>query len=66
MNCSVVFYSYSQVGFSSGAGDFYVVENSGHHGIINITYGSNIDKPGKYIFRIDGETIDDLKCAASG
>lgn len=66
--CVIESYCYVfQVGFHSGTdGQYYLLDHSGTDAIINITLGSNVDVAGKYIFRIDGETIDDLHCAASG
>ena len=49
---------YLQVGYSSGInGTFYTVAGSRTDDIVNIDEKSNIDKPGRWLFRVENESI---------
>ncbi|XP_078337855.1 protein mesh-like isoform X2 [Crassostrea virginica] len=57
----------AQVGFNAGDGKvFYVVNASRTPDIINITYMSNINIPGKFAFRIDSAQIGNGGCSSTG
>ena len=54
---------YLQVGFHSGRnGSVYNIDVSGTDAVINVSRTSNVNFPGRWVFRIDGPSIDDLGC----
>ncbi|XP_071153471.1 protein mesh-like [Mytilus edulis] len=57
----------AQVGFDAGDGlNFYAIEASRTTNIINVTQMSNIDVPGKFIFRVDSTSIKKGGCNVEG
>ncbi|KAK3766711.1 hypothetical protein RRG08_046008 [Elysia crispata] len=51
----------AQAGFNAGdMKNFYEIEGSREAAIINLTQTSNVEIPGKWIFRVDSEEIEDL------
>ncbi|CAC5408993.1 unnamed protein product [Mytilus coruscus] len=57
----------AQVGFDAGDGlNFYAIEASRKASVINVTRMSNIDHPGKFIFRVDTTQITNGGCNVEG
>ncbi|CAC5420802.1 Sushi, nidogen and EGF-like domain-containing protein 1,Alpha-tectorin [Mytilus coruscus] len=57
----------AQVGFDAGDGfNFYAIEASRTASVINVTRMSNIDNPGKFIFRVDTTKITNGGCNVEG
>ncbi|XP_076071661.1 protein mesh-like [Mytilus galloprovincialis] len=57
----------AQVGFDAGDGfNFYAIEASRTASVINVTSMSNIDHPGKFIFRVDTTQITNGGCNVEG
>ncbi|XP_052091067.1 protein mesh-like isoform X1 [Mytilus californianus] len=57
----------AQVGFDAGDGiNYFAVNASRTADIINIPRMSNVDIPGKYIFRVDSTTIEQGGCNVNG
>ncbi|XP_052077977.1 uncharacterized protein LOC127715900 [Mytilus californianus] len=57
----------AQVGFDAGDGfNFYAIEASRKASVINVTRMSNIDHPGKFIFRVDTTKITNGGCNVEG
>ncbi|XP_071123955.1 protein mesh-like [Mytilus edulis] len=57
----------AQVGFDAGDGfNFYAIEASRTASVINVTSMSNIDQPGKFIFRVDTTQITNGGCNVEG
>ncbi|CAG2243523.1 unnamed protein product [Mytilus edulis] len=57
----------AQVGFDAGDGlNFYAIDASRTSNIINVTKMSNIDFPGKFIFRVDSTLIKKGGCNVGG
>ncbi|CAG2210018.1 unnamed protein product [Mytilus edulis] len=57
----------AQVGFDAGDGlNYYAIEASRTSNIINVTQMSNIDFPGKFIFRVDSTLIKKGGCNVEG
>ena len=40
----------------------YTIAASGTDDVVNVDQTSNVNIPGKWVFRVDGATIDDLGC----
>lgn len=56
-----------QVGFDAGDGlNFYAIEASRTASVINVTKMSNINHPGKFIFRVDTTQITNGGCNVEG
>ena len=54
---------YIQVGFNAGDGrNFYSVPNSQTDAILQINGTTNVRKPGRWMFRIDGKEIEAAGC----
>eukprot|EP00057_Strongylocentrotus_purpuratus_P021273 XP_011675747.1 PREDICTED: sushi, nidogen and EGF-like domain-containing protein 1 [Strongylocentrotus purpuratus] len=57
----------AQVGFNAGDGvTFYSVPGSRTAAVVNIETTSNIDVPGRWVFRTDNSNIEGLECTTSG
>ena len=55
-----------QVGFHSGNNEsVYNLDVSGTDAVIDVKSTSNVNKPGVWVFKISGPTIDDLGCFSS-
>lgn len=55
-----------QAGFNAGDGvNFYEIEGARTESVINLTRKSNVDIPGKFIFRTDAPEIEGF-CSAAG
>lgn len=53
----------SQVGFNAGDGvNFFAVEGSRTQRVINVTRLSNVDIPGRWMFRVDNAQIESAGC----
>lgn len=53
----------AQAGFN--AGDlihYYSIEGAQTAAVINLTLTSNVDIPGKWVFQVDGDSVQDNKC----
>ena len=50
--------AHAQAGFNSGDGRELTIDGSLTEAIVNIDRTSNIDVPGKYLFRVDDATIE--------
>lgn len=47
------------IGFNDGYGNYYATPNSQTDSIIDIADGSNVNRVGRYIYKLDGEAIVD-------
>ena len=58
---------FCQAGFNAGDGiRYFNIPNSRTPAIIDITSTSNYQKPGFWIFQVDGETVKDQGCSWKG
>ena len=49
--------SFAVAGFSDGINSSYLLPGSGGEGVANLSLTSNIESPGVWLFRTDGESI---------
>ena len=52
----------AQVGFNGGDGVHYFVRPETQNDVLELDDNSNVCVPGKYVFRIDGETVQPGRC----
>ncbi|KAJ8300970.1 hypothetical protein KUTeg_022489 [Tegillarca granosa] len=53
----------AQAGFNAGDGEnYYSIEGAQTAAVVNFTITSNVGVPGKWVFRVDGKSVEDVKC----
>lgn len=56
-----------QAGFNAGDGEnYYSIEGAQTAAVVNFTLTSNVGIPGKWVFRVDGKSVEDVKCHHAG
>lgn len=52
-----------QAGFNAGdLVHYYSIEGAQTPAVINLTLTSNVDIPGKWVFQVDSDSVQDNKC----
>lgn len=57
----------SQAGFNAGdKQESYSIAGAQTAGVLNLTFTSNVEIPGKWVFRVDSATIKNIDCELEG
>ncbi|KAK3087620.1 hypothetical protein FSP39_008510 [Pinctada imbricata] len=67
---SFVIFNYNKVEWTTGAGfnagdqrNYYSIEGAQTDAVVNLTLTSNVGIPGKWVFQVDRDTVQNIKCS---